>query len=96
MAAGGVAHSLQIRADMRLARALPAGKIPASGCKHYFLTDPLRKVNETHEGAFGNFPRASRVFEGLPMIKEIGDVHDLRLRTGLPQTGLNLHNAARV
>jgi hypothetical protein len=37
---GGVARSLQIHADMRLASALPTVKIPASSCKGYFLTDP--------------------------------------------------------
>ena len=40
MPAGGIARSLQIHADMCLARALPAAKIPASSCKSYFLTAP--------------------------------------------------------
>jgi hypothetical protein len=40
LTAGGVARSLQIHADMRLASALPAAKIPASSCKGYFSTDP--------------------------------------------------------
>ena len=40
MTAGGVAHSLQIPGDMRLARALPAAKIPASSCHLNLFTPP--------------------------------------------------------
>jgi hypothetical protein len=48
---GGVARSLQIRADMRLASALPTVKIPASSCKGYFLTDPCPTHGEGEKNA---------------------------------------------
>jgi hypothetical protein len=37
---GFVARSLRIAADMRLAHASLAGKIPAATCHTYFLTGP--------------------------------------------------------
>jgi len=40
LASSFVARSLQIHADMRLARASLADKIPAASCKGYFFTAP--------------------------------------------------------
>jgi len=42
LASGGVARSLQIHADMRLARAWPAAKIPASSCHLNLLPTPFQ------------------------------------------------------
>jgi len=54
LAAGGVARSLQIHADVRLARALPAVKIPAPKLLKLFLREsygqPVANPLERHRG----------------------------------------------
>jgi hypothetical protein len=44
LAAGGVARSLQITADMRLTSAWPAAKVPAPKLLKLFFRDALTKV----------------------------------------------------
>jgi hypothetical protein len=47
LASSFVARSLQIHADMRLARASLADKIPAASCKGHFFTAPYAVVAES-------------------------------------------------
>jgi hypothetical protein len=66
LAAGGVACSLQIHADMRLALALPATKIPASSCYLNLFPPPNGAAATT-----GMAPRWPGVFVESPDKKNV-------------------------